>query len=759
MDLQLVWFVLIAVLWAGYFVLEGFDFGVGMLLPFLPRGERQRAVMLESIGPVWDGNEVWLVVAGGATFAAFPAWYATMFSGFYVALVLVLVFLIVRVVSFEWRERSDGRRWRRTWTWANTIGSAGAALVWGVGLANLLQGVPIDSQGDFAGSVVDLFSPYTVIAGVAVVLLFAFHGATFLTLRTSGDLCRRAALGARRLSIPAVVVAGAFLGWTVAVAVDDNDKGVFPTVAPAVVGIAALVGAAVSVRARRSGRAFALTALGTIALVATLFTGLYPRVMVSSTDFANSLTVQGASSSHYALRVMTVVALILTPIVLLYQGWTYHVFRRRLGLGSPQHAGRPRVLVLGGGFAGIGAARALKGVDVEVVLVDKHNYHTFQPMLYQVATDLLEATTVGSPLRGLFRKQPNVAVHQASVSGIDLDRREVRFDDMKPLTYDYLVLGLGAEVDFFGTDGASEHAFPMYTLVDALRLRAHVLERWESADRDGSLADDGELNVVVVGGGPTGVESAGALAELYRNVFSKDYPSHLQEKARIILVEATTELLAMFKPDIRTYTKQALEQRGVEIMLGELVASVEPTRVTLKSGTVLPAHTLVWGAGLQASPLADTAGVELERGKRIPVEPDLSVPGRPEVFAVGDIAWVTDAKTGEVLPQLGSVALQTGEHAGANVARRVVGEEPEPFRYVDKGSMATIGRASAVMQIRGHTLKGVFAQLAWGGVHLALLSTGQARVKTLINWTWAGLTHERAGRITIQPENVQARKR
>jgi cytochrome bd ubiquinol oxidase subunit II len=332
MTLQDFWFVLIGVLWAGYFLLEGFDFGVGMLLPFLPRDERERGQMLETIGPVWDGNEVWLVVAGGATFAAFPAWYGTMFSGFYLALLLVLFFLIIRVVSFEWREKHGTTRWRKTWMWANAIGSTGAPLIWGIGLSALLYGVPIDSDGDFTGNLIDLFNPYTVAAGIAVVLLFAFHGAAFLTLRTSGDLCDRAAGAARRLSIPAAAVAAIAVAWTVAVAIDRNDKDLFPPILPAVLAIAALALAVLFVYRGRSGVAFTMTALGAVLLVATLFTGLYPRVMVSSTDFANSLTVDGASSSHYALEVMTVAALILTPIVLLYQGWTYYVFRHRVGL-------------------------------------------------------------------------------------------------------------------------------------------------------------------------------------------------------------------------------------------------------------------------------------------------------------------------------------------------------------------------------------------------------------------------------------------
>jgi NADH dehydrogenase len=414
-------------------------------------------------------------------------------------------------------------------------------------------------------------------------------------------------------------------------------------------------------------------------------------------------------------------------------------------------ARRRRVLILGGGFAGIGAARKLADVDVDVVLVDKHDYHTFQPLLYQVATDLLDPSTVGHALRDLFHEQPNLAFHQATVTAIDLAAREVQFAEMAPLTYDFLVLGLGAEVNFFGTEGAAEHAFPMYTLRDALRLREHVLQRWEAADRDGSLVDDGALNVVVVGGGPTGVESAGALGELYRSIFVADYPQLPEEKARIILVEAGPDLFTMFKQDIRDYTRKALEKRGVEVMLGELVASVEPTRVNLKSGTVLEAHTLVWGAGLQASPIVMTLGLELERGNRVPVRSDLSVAGHPEVFAVGDVAAITDTKTKSVLPQLGSVALQAGDVAGENIARRVAGKDTEPFAYHDKGTMATIGRGAAVIQMpRGRTMKGRTASLAWGAVHLSLLSTGEDRAKAVVGWTWAGITHERPGRITVR---------
>jgi NADH dehydrogenase len=416
----------------------------------------------------------------------------------------------------------------------------------------------------------------------------------------------------------------------------------------------------------------------------------------------------------------------------------------------PAPASRPRVVILGGGFGGVGAARKLKQAEVDVVLVDKHNYHTFQPLLYQVATDLLETSTVGHPLRDLFQDQPNTTVHAATVTGIDLARRQVQLAEMAPLAYDYLVLALGAQVSFFGVEGASEHAFPLYTLPDAVRLKEHVLSKWEAADKDPTLADDGALDVVVVGGGPTGVETAGALAELYHNTFAGAYRSLAQTKPTITLVEASPQLFTMFKPNLRTYTKQALEKRGVEVLLGEAVAAVTPTRVTLKSGRTLRAHTLVWGAGLRAHPLARSLGVAVEKGDRVATRPDLSLAEYPEVFVVGDVSWTIDPKTNAVLPQLGSVAMQAGERAGENIARLVDGKPTEPFAYFDKGMMATIGRGAGVVQLpRGRTMKGKAAWLAWGAVHLALLSTGEDRAKTMVDWTWAGFTHERSARATV----------
>jgi NADH dehydrogenase len=409
------------------------------------------------------------------------------------------------------------------------------------------------------------------------------------------------------------------------------------------------------------------------------------------------------------------------------------------------------VLVLGGGFGGIGAAKKLAKTPVDVVVVDRHDYHTFQPLLYQLATGLLEQPAVGHSIRDLFDKQDNVRVHEDSVVSIDLDAREARFDELAPQSYDYLVLALGAEVNFFGVEGAAEHGFPLYTLPDAVRLKDHVLERWEAADRDPSLVDDGALNVVVVGGGPTGVETAGALAELYNGVFKKDYPDVAPGTAKVTLVEASPEIFSMFKPNIQEYAKEALTKRGVEVRTGEVVASVTPKRVMLKSGDEIPAHTLVWGAGLQGNELVQSLGVELERGNRLGVDEQLRLPSHPEVFVVGDVAAITDAKTEQVLPQLGSVALQSGEHVGETIRRVVGGKEAEPFKYKDKGTMAMIGRGSAVVQmLGGRTMKGAKAQLAWGTVHLALLPTNEDRAKAVVDWAGAAMTHQRTGRIRVE---------
>jgi cytochrome d ubiquinol oxidase subunit II len=324
MHLTTVWFILIGVLWAGYFLLEGFDFGVGMLLPVLGRDERERRVVINTIGPVWDGNEVWLLVAGGATFAAFPEWYATLFSGFYLPLLLILVALIVRGVAFEYRGKVDSPVWRRRWDACIIGGSLVPALLWGVAFGNIVRGVRIDAHHEYVGSFFDLLNPYALLGGLTTLTLFLLHGAVFLALKTDGDIRRRAGRLASRIGPPTVVVAGGFLLWT-GLAHGDGWGWALSGLAAV-----ALVGAVLATLRRREGWAFLATGATIVLAVAALFVTLFPDVMPSTLDPANSLTVTNASSTPYTLKIMTWVAACFTPLVLLYQSWSYWVFRKRL---------------------------------------------------------------------------------------------------------------------------------------------------------------------------------------------------------------------------------------------------------------------------------------------------------------------------------------------------------------------------------------------------------------------------------------------
>jgi cytochrome d ubiquinol oxidase subunit II len=324
MELTTVWFILIAVLWVGYFVLEGFDFGVGMLLPFLPRDEQERRLVINTIGPVWDGNEVWLLVAGGATFAAFPEWYATLFSGFYLPLLLILLALIGRAVAFEYRHKRHEQSWRNRWDAAIFVGSAVPALLWGVAFANIVRGVEIDADKEYVGTFLDLLNPFALLGGVTTVLLFLTHGALFLALKTDGDIRHRARRLALNLGLIAAVVSVAFLIWAQSLRGSAGSLVLFALAA------LALLGGLFAAYRGREGWGFSGTFVAIGLAVAGLFVALFPDVMPTTLDGGTSLTTTNASATDYTLKIMTVVAVVFTPLVLLYQAWTYWVFRRRI---------------------------------------------------------------------------------------------------------------------------------------------------------------------------------------------------------------------------------------------------------------------------------------------------------------------------------------------------------------------------------------------------------------------------------------------
>jgi cytochrome d ubiquinol oxidase subunit II len=337
------WFIAIAALWAGYFVLEGFDFGVGVLLPVLGRGDAGRRIMINTIGPVWDGNEVWLLTAGGATFAAFPGWYASMFSAFYLPLLIVLVGLIVRGVAFEFRGKRESARWRLGWDGAICAGSLVPALLWGVAFGNVLHGIPLNAAHNYAGNLFTLLNPYALLGGLATLTLFTLHGAVFLALKTTGDMRGRANALAWKLGVAAVAAGGGFLAWTEASYRAASHTGTTgaASVALAAAAAVALVIAVLASRAGREGAGFTANAVAIAAATGALFTALYPRVLPSTLTAAGTLTTANASSTAKTLAVMTVVAVIFLPFVLLYQGWTYWVFRKRIGAGPAPAASAP----------------------------------------------------------------------------------------------------------------------------------------------------------------------------------------------------------------------------------------------------------------------------------------------------------------------------------------------------------------------------------------------------------------------------------
>lgn len=421
---------------------------------------------------------------------------------------------------------------------------------------------------------------------------------------------------------------------------------------------------------------------------------------------------------------------------------------------------RPRVVVLGAGFAGMNAAHALRGVDAAVIVLDKNNYHTFQPLLYQVSTGYLAAEEVGTALRTIFRRQSNVTVRMGAAVSVRWADRTLCLRDGSAVEFDYLILAAGAETNYFGISGMAEHSWPLYTLDDAVRLRMHLLNRLEETAATADHAST-PISAVVVGGGPTGVETAGALASMGQELVGPN------TALRVTLVEAGPRLLAGFSPRSSKRALEDLRRRGVEVRLRKTVDSADAAGVTLADGHRIDTDTVIWAAGVQATPLGAAFGLEVDRHGRILVDPQLQIAGHPNVFAAGDIA-VTTPVHGAAPPMLASAAIQTGRHAGEQVVRLVAGSPLRPFRYHDKGIMAVLGRGDAVAELplrppAGGTSRyplrfgGLPAWLLWLGVHIVYLIGFRNRLKVLLDWGWSYFTSRGAGAILVHPPDARQR--
>jgi NADH dehydrogenase len=403
---------------------------------------------------------------------------------------------------------------------------------------------------------------------------------------------------------------------------------------------------------------------------------------------------------------------------------------------------RTRVIIIGGGFAGVACARKLASdKEVAVTLIDRNDYHQFQPLLYQVATSMLAARDIAYPLRRIAAEYDDFDAKRGEVVAVDPVAHTVTTSTGETYAGDYIVLAAGSQPNFFGTPGA-EHAFPLYSLDDADRLRTRIIQAFEEADRDPRLADEGAIDFVVVGGGPTGVEVAGALSEMINTTMVHEFPA-LAPRAKVHLVDHGKALLGMFADKAHAYSARILEKDGVDLRMGTGVTEIGPGHVTLSDGSMIKTRCVVWGGGLMAAPVAGSSGLPQGRGGRIDVGTDFTVAGFPGVLVIGDIANIP-AKDGKTHPQLGSVALQSGQWAAKTILADRQRQAAKPFRYLDKGTMAMIGRGAAVAQVKGVELHGKVAFAAWLGVHAALMTGGSNRVDAFKSWAQDFFGKERA---------------
>lgn len=406
------------------------------------------------------------------------------------------------------------------------------------------------------------------------------------------------------------------------------------------------------------------------------------------------------------------------------------------------------VVIVGAGFGGLEAAKALRDTSVHVTLVDRNNYHKFQPLLYEVAMAGLEPDDIAHNVRSIFQDSENVHFRLGTVEDVDPEAKRVYLKGNGSLSYDALILAAGAMSDDFGIPGVEEHGYPLKNVPDAVNLRNRVLRQFERFDRRGGDVEDGTLTFVIVGGGPTGVEMSGALVELF-DTLNEDFKTFDPRKhARCILLEMEPTLLPPYDPSLQEYTRQVLEERGVEVQTSTAVEEVKSDAVHLDDGSVIPCQTLVWAAGVKASPVADMVGAEQDRGGRLIVNSDLRVPGAPDVYAVGDMAAIEGEEGYE--PQLAQVAIQSGRHAAKQILLRRRGKETEAFSYRDYGKMATIGRNAAVAEFAGgYTCKGFLAWLLWVFLHIGKIVGFRNRLSAFVNWAYNYVTYSRSARLII----------
>jgi cytochrome bd-type quinol oxidase subunit 2/NADH dehydrogenase FAD-containing subunit len=772
MHLHDFWFLLIAFLWTGYFILEGFDFGVGVLIKLLARDEPERRVLLNTIGPVWDGNEVWMIAAGAATFAAFPGWYATMFSGFDLLLFAVLVCLIVRAVGFEYRVKRDSLRWKRNWAHAIFWCSLLAPLLWGLVFANLVHGVAVDQRHVYTGGLSGLFNPYALLGALTLLAVFTAHGAVFVALKTVGDIRDRARALALRLGALAALPVAAFLVWT------QVDRGNSRSLATVVLALTAWVIALACTRTRREGWAFTFSAATVAATAATLFLALYPDVMPSTLNPGWSLTVTNASSSAYTLGIMTWVGAVFAPLVIGYQAWTYWVFRKRIGTRNipqanfhgPSHVqgtvmtlapvpDKPRILIVGGGYVGLYTAmRLLKKLnrgEATVTVVDPRSYMTYLPFLPEAAAGNVAPRNLVAPLRSVLTGAEVVTGHVVSVDQADkVAHVRTAAGDALELPFDHLVVALGSVSRTFPISGLAEHGIGMKSVEEAISLRNHVLAELDRAD---STTDEAvkrkALTFVFVGGGFAGVETIAEVEDMVRDA-ARTYHNVSVEDMRFILVEAAGRILPEMGADLGVWTMEKLQERGIEVYLETSMESCVDQHVVLANGVETDASTIVWTAGVRPNPALAHFGLPLGPRGHVDTRPTLQVRGLDHVWAAGDNAQVPDlaGEEGAWCPPNAQHAVRQAPVLADNVIAALRGRSPKEYRHRNLGAVAGLGLHKGVAILFNKVkLKGRPAWWFHRLYHGSRVPTLNRKIRVFVDWLLASLLkRETVGLIELE---------
>jgi NADH dehydrogenase FAD-containing subunit/cytochrome bd-type quinol oxidase subunit 2 len=747
-----------------YAILGGADFGAGfwdLVAGGTQEGARPRALINRAVGPVWEVNHVWLIFCVVVFWTAFPPAFGSVMTTLSIPISIALLGIVLRGAGFAFRHEAEQLSQQRLLGGVFAISSVVTPFFFGTVIGGIASGrVPV---GNAAGNLITSWlNPTSVTIGLLAVVVAAYMAAVFLVTDAHRMVDPDLEEYFRGRAIFAAVVAGliAFVGIFV---LHADDAFLFDALAQrgwpllllsGVTGVAALA-------ILRKGARRATRVLGGLAVASMIWgwgVAQYPYLLPVT------LTISAGAGAPTTLQWLVVVVIAALLLVLPSLLFVFHLDQQsRLEVnpleirmsqnGTIANAtGTPHVVVVGGGFGGVAAAKGLKNVPVRVTLVDKTNYHLFQPLLYQVATGILEPGTITTPIRTMFRDQKNVNVRMAEVTGIDKDRRTVQLDDgAETLTYDYLVLATGAHGSYFGHDEWAPLAPSMKTLADAEFLRRRIIGALEQADRtDDPKVREELLTFVLVGAGPTGCELAGELAEHFRRL-PKEYRNIDPRQAHIILVEAGPRALSAFSEELASGAVAKLRSLGVDVRLGKSVEHVDEGGVVI-AGERVPTRTVLWTAGVSASDAGRWLGVETDRPGRVVVGSDLSVKGYPEVFVVGDTAHIEN--DGKVLPGVAQVALQSGKHAAHSIRARVL-QQPPPsaFAYFDKGNMATISFSYAIMEKGKMKVGGWMGKTGWAFIHILYLGRAEGQLMLCMQWIF-GLMLGRSGSRYIDTPNI-----